>query len=134
MGVGSLRTCQHAIFKDFVPQLQIRPKGRRMVDHPSEEEQLRILNHIKELNDPQLLDRVDKEPLKSGDLVSLRRFVYEQDANNSTRSKMKLQKAIIMTINEEKQLGLFKYYKIFNFVTKKEEYVWGGSLEVISIG
>ena len=94
---------------------------------------LRILNHIKELNDPQLLDRVDKEPLKSGDLVSLRRFVYEQDANNSTRSKMKLQKAIIMTINEEKQLGLFKYYKIFNFVTKQEEYVWGGSLEVISI-
>jgi len=47
---------------------------------------------------------------------------------------MKLQKAIIMTINKEKQLGLFKYYKIFNFVTKKEEYVWGGSLEVISIG
>ena len=65
-----------------------------MVDHPSEEEQLRILNHIKELNDPQLLDRVDKEPLKSGDLVSLRRFVYEQDANKSTRSKMKLQKVI----------------------------------------
>ena len=104
-----------------------------MADHPTEEEQLRILNRIKELNDPQLLDRVDKEPLKSGDLVSLRRFVYEQDANNSTRSKMKLQKAIIMTINKEKQLGLFKYYKIFNFVTKKEEYVWGGSLEVISI-
>ena len=112
------------------------PKDNEIVQEFSkynEEEQLRILHHIKELNDPQLLDRVDKEPLKSGDLVSLRLFVYEQDANNSTRSKMKQQKAIIMTINEEKQLGLFKYYKIFNFVTKQEEYVWGGSLEVISI-
>ena len=105
-----------------------------MADHPTEEEQLRILNHIKELNDPQLLDRVDKEPLKSGDLVNLRRFIYAPGPNNSTRSKMKWQKAIIMTIDEDKQLGLFKYYKIFNFVTKKEEYVWGGSLEVISIG
>jgi hypothetical protein len=38
-----------------------------------------------------------------------------------------------MTIDEDKQLGLFKYYKVFNLVTEKEEYVWGGSLEVISI-
>ena len=101
-----------------------------MADHTNEEEQLRILNRIKKLNDPQLLDRVGKEPLKSGDLVNLRRYVHDPGKG---RSSLKHQKAIIMTIDEEKQLGLFKYYKIFNFVTKKEEYIWGGSLEVISV-
>ena len=104
-----------------------------MADYPTEEERLKILNYIKDSNNTQLLERAGKEPLKSGDLVRLRRYVYEPGANNPNRSEMKRQRAIIMTIDEEKQMGLFKYYKVFNFVTKKEEYIWGGSLEVISI-
>jgi len=77
----------------------------------------------------------EEEQLKSGDLVDLRRYIYEDGASGAPhRCEMKRQKAIVMTIDEDKQMGLFKYYKVFNFVTKKEEYVWGGSLEVISIG
>ncbi len=105
-----------------------------MADHPSEEEQLRLIQKVEEINDPKLIDRVEKEPLKSGDLVHLRRYIYEPGARNPERSHMTRQKAIIMNIDEDKQLGLFKYYKVFNFVTEREEYIWGGSLEVISIG
>ncbi len=105
-----------------------------MADYPSEKEQLRLLQKVEEINDPKLIDRVNKEPLKTGDLVHLRRYIYEPGARNPKRSHLSRQKAIIMTIDEDKQLGLFKYYKVFNFVTEKEEYVWGGSLEVISIG
>jgi hypothetical protein len=76
---------------------------------------------------------IKQQILKSGDLVKIKRFVYEPVANNPNRSEMKHQNAIIITIEEDKQMGLFKYYKIFNFVTEKEEYVWGGTLEVISI-
>ena len=76
---------------------------------------------------------IKQQILKSGDLVKIKRFVYEPGANNPNRSEMRHQKAIIITIEEDKQMGLFKYYKIFNFVTEKEEYVWGDSLEVISI-
>tara|TARA_R110002020_G_scaffold109678_1_gene253768 strand:- start:712 stop:909 length:198 start_codon:yes stop_codon:yes gene_type:complete len=64
--------------------------------------------------------------LKIGDLVKIRK-------PNCSFANIYFDKGIIIKLSDGPQLGLYEFYRVFNFTTKQMESVWEGAVEVISL-